>query len=230
MNLFQLMTLIQTIRCTDCMGWIAQRRVIPSSNLRNFMYTQQLKSTIPSNKSYYKDVIDSTQYPASLINSGLNAGPSYFDLYADIFEDLTGTWSGSTVWSPWDFLIKKHYWIMTHRRLKNLWKTEYKDGNYLVQLPCHKDKLARVNSNHRAALNVLGHVVTDLEKKGLYKQYKMFKRQSDRKNHRTLPPNPYRNCVWLPHWLIFKNETASTMKVHPVFNCSLKVGGRVSLH
>lgn len=88
------------------------------------MYTQQLKSTIPSNKSYYKDVIDSTQYPASLINSGLNAGPSYFDLYADIFEDLTGTGSGSTVWSPWDFLIKKHYWIMTHRRLKNVWKTE----------------------------------------------------------------------------------------------------------
>lgn len=49
-------------------------------------------------------------------------------------------------------------------------------GINLVQLPCHKDKLASVNSNHRAALNVLGHVVTDLEKKVLYKQYlKMFK-------------------------------------------------------
>lgn len=51
------------------------------------MYPQQLKSTIPSNESYYKDVIDSTQYPTSLINSVLNDGPSYFDVYADIFED-----------------------------------------------------------------------------------------------------------------------------------------------
>lgn len=55
------------------------------SDTRNFMYPQQLK-TIPSNESYYKDVIDPTQCPTSLINSVLNDGPLYFDVYADIFE------------------------------------------------------------------------------------------------------------------------------------------------
>lgn len=55
------------------------------------MHPQQLKSTIPSNESYYKDIIDSTQYPASTVFNRINivlyADQSYFDPYAGIFED-----------------------------------------------------------------------------------------------------------------------------------------------
>ena len=110
---------------------------------------------------------------------------------------------------------------------------DYKNGQYWVKLPWHEDKLARVNSNHHVALKVLDRVVNNLEKKGLYKNYLEVFAEQEREGIIEpffCPPSRYGRHVWILHRPVFKDETTTTTKIQPVFNCSLKVGGGVSLN
>ena len=40
----------------------------------------------------------------------------------------------------------------------------------------------------------------------------------------------FNKYVWVPHWPFIKKDPVCTTKIWPVFNCSLKTGGRPSLN
>lgn len=88
-------------------------------------------------------------------------------------------------------------------------------------------------SNHNVSLAVLDKVVNKLSDKGLYADYcKVFLDQEDKgiieRVH--VPPLEFAKYTWIPHRPVYKSELQCTTKIRPVFNCSLRTGGRPSLN
>lgn len=95
------------------------------------------------------------------------------------------------------------------------------------------DKLAQVPSNLTIALSILDHLVRGLEKKGMYQEYLDVFLQYEKESIMEeifVPSRRFGDYVWIPHWPIFKSDSAATSRIRPVFNFSLKTGNSVSLN
>lgn len=109
----------------------------------------------------------------------------------------------------------------------------FRDGCYFVDLPWNENKLSEVPSNHQVALSVLDRVVTKLEKQKLYDDYckVFFDQESEGIIERiNVSPDDFKKYIWVPHRPVIKKDPISTTKIRPVFNCSLRTGGKPSLN
>lgn len=101
----------------------------------------------------------------------------------------------------------------------------FKDNKYYVQLPWDSDKISYVLSNHSVALHVLDHVPWRLEYDQLYLDYlKVFCQQEHDRiiEEIFIPSQQLKEYIWIPHKHVLKSDPASTTKIQPVFNCTLK--------
>lgn len=100
---------------------------------------------------------------------------------------------------------------------------QYKHDCYYIKLPWH-EKIHLVPSNHEVALAVINKVKKNFEKHNLFEAYAdVFKQQCFK-----VSPKEFGKYTWIPHRPVLKSEEHTTMKIRPVFNCSLNVRGQYS--
>ena len=86
--------------------------------------------------------------------------------------------------------------------------------------------MVEVPFNHQVALNVLEHVAIKVERQNLYDDYcKVF---LDRESLSRVSPDDFNKYIWVSHSPVIKKNPVCTTKIRPVFNCSLRTGGRPS--
>ena len=107
------------------------------------------------------------------------------------------------------------------------------DGRYNVELPWKDEVISKVPSNHEVALSVLDKVVKDFNKKELLSSYRaVFSQQlaDDIIEEIDVHSDDYHKFIWIPHRPVIKTDTNTTIKMRPVYSCSLKTNKAPSLN
>ena len=79
-------------------------------------------------------------------------------------------------------------------------------------------------SNHTVAFKVLDRTFDHLQKKGLVDKHEVFDKQLEDGiiEEIKVSPSQYNNYTWIPHRPVIRTQGQVTIKIKPVFNCSLK--------
>lgn len=109
----------------------------------------------------------------------------------------------------------------------------FKNGIYYIQLLWYFGNLAHIPCNHAIDLRILGRVVRELEKKGLYQDYLDLFLQQEKDGiieKIFVPPRRFEDYVWIPQRHIFKSGSAATTSIRSVSTFRMKKGISVSLN
>ena len=98
-----------------------------------------------------------------------------------------------------------------------------KDGHYHVELPWKKDMIEKVPSNLKVSLAVAERVYAKLENQNFVEAYEDVFNQQEALG--IIEPIEKRvpSQIWIPHRPVIRVDEHNTTKIHPVFNCSLKI-------
>ena len=130
------------------------------------------------------------------------------------------------------FAVNFLLWWPLHREVRDS-NLEFRDGNYFVTLPWHREALRDVPSNFQLANTIAYKVAQRNISQNLEEAYnRAFADQLARGiiSEILLDQINPSDCIWIPHRPVVKTDPLTTMKVRPVFNCSLKVRGKPSLN
>ena len=112
-------------------------------------------------------------------------------------------------------------------------KNSIKDNAFHIKLPWHADKIKFVPYSHRVALSVLNRLVNKLEQRKLLNNYMEVFHLQEREGiieRFKVVTEDFTKHIWIPHRPVFKTVEKTTIKIRPVFNCSLKANGKYSLN
>ena len=110
---------------------------------------------------------------------------------------------------------------------------EFRDGSYFVALPWHQKTLREAASNFQLAKTIAYKVAQRNVSQKLEEAYNLaFADQLARGiiSEISIDQINPSDCIWIPHLPVVKTDPLTTMKVRPVFSCSLKVHGKPSLN
>lgn len=107
------------------------------------------------------------------------------------------------------------------------------DNCYHISLPWNEEKLSNAPSNYQVSLSVLDRVSQKLSKKDLYHDYCQVFLEQEKEGiieRINVDPSNFSKYTWIPHRPVLKQDLQCTTKIRPVFNCSLRTGGKPSLN
>ena len=160
--------------------------------------------------------------------------PSYFSPYDHIFESSNVEHGLESMFSLESIGIRDE--DLSNYDDKQIDKftqsIELKQNKYWVCLPWKEDVIDKVPSNYHIARQMAVKVTERNKVLGVHEKYKqVFVEQSEMDIIEEIPHGyePEQH-IWIPHRPVIKEDPLVTTKVRPVFNCSLKVGGKPSLN
>ena len=238
LDILQFITPMQRIKLMNGSAWKLPFGKAPFGNIRNFLYSHQATpiDTMWYVSSNYNTVISKyAKCPSTYVNFVLEPKQTYFDPLLEFFEESQVERNIEKMFSCASIGISEQkesisdYDITKIKQFED--SIEFRDGAYYVKLPWH-DLIESVPLNHEVALSVLDRVVSKLEKQNLLKDYAdVFRQQEEGITERIeVSPDEFNNYIWIPHRPVIRTETQVTTKIRPVFNCSLKTQGRLSLN
>ena len=231
---------IKELRVVGCMHGSAfeiATGIIPFGNCNHFLYpnqVRQLNKVKVSNN--YNTIVSKAKCPSTYVNFVLAPKYSYEDPHEHFFDESSVERRIDKMLSCESLGIEENIdEISDYDKVKI---DQFKKGIQIidkqiyVELVWH-DSIEQVPSNHDVALKVLNRVSNKLQESGqLEDYYNIFKQQKSEQiiEEFHCDPKDYHKYKWIPHRPIFKTDEQCTTKIRPVFNCSLKTGGRPSLN
>ena len=183
-------------------------------------------------KSLSKTNLDSEN--ARLVNFALNASPSYVSLYDDVFPESCVTQGLENFFSLESIGVSPTTSSYDDRYIEEFdSNVEFRDGNYFVALPWHRETLREVPSNFQLAKTIAYKVAKRNASQNLEEAYNQaFADQLARGiiSEISIDQINPSECIWIPHRPVVKTDPLTTTMVRPMFNCSLKVRGKPFLN
>ena len=238
---------IPEFNLTKCMlgaAWKTPLGLVPFGNIIHFLHPEQVVpvsshiNESPNSDLKYQDTLSNNEeLPSTFLNFVMSPKKTYFSPLESLLPESTVEQGLENMFNL-DSLgcqdnsdISPHYDVVKIEEFQK--GIVFKNNKYHVNLPWKEDLVDKVPSNHKVALAVLDRVVNNLEQKGLLQAYQeVFHQQmEDGIIERILvKPEEFDKYVWIPHRPIIKDESNVTTKIRPVFNCSLKTNGAISLN
>ena len=171
---------------------------------------------------------------ARLVNFALNATPSYVSLYDGVFPESCVMQGLENFFSLESIGVSPTTSSYDDRYIEEFdSNVEFRDGNYFVVLPWHREILRDVPSNFQLAKTIAYIVAQRNISQNLEEAYNQaFADQLAQGiiSKISIDQIDLSDCIWIPHRPVVKNDPLTTTKVRLVFNCSLKVHGKPSLN
>ena len=117
--------------------------------------------------------------------------------------------------------------VVTTRKNKRIWELHRVQRRFLLYRSSLDWKQCR-----QSTIKVLDRTMTSLRKNRLDETYNevFFQKEKDGIIERLkIQPEEFEKFIWIPHRPVIKNTEQVTIKIRPVFNCSLKTHGNCSL-
>lgn len=235
LDLIQNLDPFKLVPCLGGRAFSVPSGLIPFGDLDSFI-SDNIPSRDTTHLSFNTIMEHTPQVEASHLCFVLEARPTYFDPFEDCFPDsavqrgLEQIVSLESLGIPDQEGFSEYDQELIQRFEETV---ELRNGKYYVELPWHQDRLEKVPSNHAASLRILDRVASSLTKKNRYAEYVEVFRQQQREGiieEIFVSPQEFDQYIWIPHRPVFKTDPTTTTKIRPVFNCSLKTGGGLSLN